>query len=349
MREVWIRNFAGLSLTLALFAAASGALADPLRNRPRFVGSAAVFPFALEVARRTTTDGMHAIGDATGAAGGFALFCAGNGTAHPDLALAGRDMQDDERARCDARGIADIWRGTIGHGGLVAVMRGDAKPLSLTALQLWLALAKDVPGDDDAFRVNTYRRWSEIDPSLPDMPIDVVIPSSDAGRFESFTNLVLVRGCEQAAMVQQIADRALRRRFCGRMRADQVTSRTNDASERTDMMLGDSTGRIVIADYFNYNRHREAARPVAIDGVLPTPDTIANGSYALAQPLLVFLKPAQLDQINGLEAYLRALFSEEAIGDAGYLAPLGLVPLPPAERARQREALSSLITRARRP
>jgi phosphate transport system substrate-binding protein len=140
-------------------------------------------------------------------------------------------------------------------------------------------------------------------------------------------------------MVQQITDVATRRRFCARLRPDRLVSHTRADISRVEAILDGAAGRVAIADLLDYVEHRDLVRAVAIDRATPAASAIADGSYWLTQPLYVFVKTAQIEQVNGLDAFLRALLDDDAIGEHGYLPRLGLVPLPPTLRVVQRARL----------
>ena len=79
-----------------------------------------------------------------------------------------------------------------------------------------------------------------------------------------------------------------------------------------------------------------------INGVQPTFELIASGTYPISRPLYVYVKNDHAPQIPGLREFLAELTSEAAIGPAGYLAAKGLVPLPPEQRVESRVSAETL-------
>ena len=69
-----------------------------------------------------------------------------------------------------------------------------------------------------------------------------------------------------------------------------------------------------------------------IDGVAPTFDAIADGSYPVSRPLYFYVKAAHANKIPGIKEYLKAFTSERAWGPDGYLSDKGLIPMPDDER-----------------
>ena len=61
----------------------------------------------------------------------------------------------------------DIVELKIGFDGLVIANSKAGPDLKLTKTQIFLALAKEVPGADGKLVANPYKNWSDIDPSLP--------------------------------------------------------------------------------------------------------------------------------------------------------------------------------------
>jgi phosphate transport system substrate-binding protein len=80
----------------------------------------------------------------------------------------------------------------------------------------------------------------------------------------------------------------------------------------------------------------------AIEGVEPTFENIADGSYPVSRPLFFYVKKAHSDVIPGVHEYVQEFTSERAWGPTGYLSDAGLIPMPDAERSRVGEEARSL-------
>jgi len=83
-------------------------------------------------------------------------------------------------------------------------------------------------------------------------------------------------------------------------------------------------------------------KPAGVDGVLPTFDTISDGTYPVSRPLYFYAKKAHVEVIPGLRDFLAEFTSERAWGDFGYLSDRGLIPLPPDEREEVATAVRAL-------
>ena len=71
-----------------------------------------------------------------------------------------------------------------------------------------------------------------------------------------------------------------------------------------------------------------------VDGVAPTFDAIADGSYPVSRPLFFYVKKAHIGSVPGIKEYLAEFTAEKAWGDEGYLADKGMIPMPQDERAK---------------
>jgi phosphate transport system substrate-binding protein len=79
-----------------------------------------------------------------------------------------------------------------------------------------------------------------------------------------------------------------------------------------------------------------------IEGVQPTFDAIADGSYPVSRPLFFYVKKAHVGVIPGMTEYLDEFTSEKAWGPDGYLAEKGMIPMPDKEREEYRSDVETL-------
>jgi phosphate transport system substrate-binding protein len=82
------------------------------------------------------------------------------------------------------------------------------------------------------------------------------------------------------------------------------------------------------------DQNGEKVKGAEIDGVEPTFDAIADGSYPVSRPLYFYVKKAHVDVIPGLRGFLREFTSERAWGEEGYLSDRGLIPMSEDERSK---------------
>ena len=90
-----------------------------------------------------------------------------------------------------------------------------------------------------------------------------------------------------------------------------------------------------IVGIFGYSFMEENADSVQgskIAGVEPSYEAIADGTYAVSRPLYFYVKKAHVGVIPGIKEFITEFTSEKAVGEEGYLADKGLIPLPKAQR-----------------
>ncbi|MFO0453320.1 MAG: phosphate ABC transporter substrate-binding protein, partial [Pseudomonadota bacterium] len=69
---------------------------------------------------------------------------------------------------------------------------------------------------------------------------------------------------------------------------------------------------------------------------------ITDGKYPVSRSMYVYVKKAHVGVIPGLREFVQEFVSDRAMGEEGYLADKGLVPLPKAEAARVRQAAQQM-------
>ena len=81
-----------------------------------------------------------------------------------------------------------------------------------------------------------------------------------------------------------------------------------------------------------------------IDGKLPTFDAISDGTYPVSRSLFFYVKKAHVGVIPGIEEYLAEFTSEKAMGEYGYLAEKGMIPMSDKERNKVLSTVKNLTT-----
>ena len=87
----------------------------------------------------------------------------------------------------------------------------------------------------------------------------------------------------------------------------------------------------------------DTVKAETIDGIAPSAETIADGTYPLARSLYVYVKKQHIGVTPNLQAFVSEFMSESAAARGGYLQDRGLVPLPEAELQAQR-AIAAAMT-----
>ena len=80
-----------------------------------------------------------------------------------------------------------------------------------------------------------------------------------------------------------------------------------------------------------------------VDGVAPTFEAVADGSYPISRSLFVYFKADRIGEKKGLGEFLGEYVSERAMGEEGYLSDRSLIPLPADARRQQLSVVESLL------
>jgi phosphate transport system substrate-binding protein len=335
-----------VSLAVILVAAtAPESLHAQTRDQVTVVGSSTVYPFATAVAESFGRQGRWKtpVVESTGTGGGFKLFCSGVGIETPDVNNASRPITDGERATCARNGVTAIEALRIGSDGIVIASSRRAAALDLSREQLYRAIAKTVPVTG-RLEPNPYRRWSEVDARLPDLPIRMFGPAPNHGTRDAFVALVLLPACEKYPEIKALSADD-RRRACQSVREDGAWI---DVSGDYALLLGklsNDPGAVGVFTFSYLDQNRDKIQAARVDGVAPTPESIATAKYPISRPLFIYVKTAHVAAVPGLAEFVQEFISDKAAGAEGYLADRGLTPMSKAalesERAKAK-ALSAL-------
>jgi phosphate transport system substrate-binding protein len=307
------------------------------------VGSSTVYPFAKKVAEDFVAAnpdiGVPRI-ESTGSTDGIAAFCAGMGTSTPDIVNSSRRMTRAEFDRCASSGVDQIIEFEIGLDGIVfasAANRGI--DIKLTRSNVYRALAEMPYG-----KPQTAQTWADVDPSLPALPITVYGPPASSGTRDALLNLVLQPACrENGAMAAlEQSDPEQFKRNCHALRSDRAFSNQGEQDDLVARRVGGNPEAIGVLGFSYLASNSTILKPLPLDGVLPTRETITDGSYKATRPLYVYVKKANLANTPGLAQLLDQW--SRSWGDNGPLAKLGLVTLPADRQAKSAAAIKNATT-----
>lgn len=334
------------TLVVAAFASVVAAGAAEARDQIRIVGSSTVYPFATSVAETfgKTTSFKTPVIESTGSGGGFKLFCAGVGEEHPDITNASRAVKKSEIERCASNGVKEITEVKVGYDGIVLANSKNAKQLKITRRQIFLALAKDVPNAEGKLVPNPNQKWSDVDPSLPDLKIEVLGPPPTSGTRDAFQELALEGGCKTFEDIKALkkADKKKYKAICHSVREDGAYI---EAGENDNLIIQKLNADANIFGIFGFSfldQNSDTIQGSLIDGKAPAFEAIADGSYPVSRPLFFYVKNAHIGQVPGMLEYIAEFTNDKAWGEEGYLADKGLIPMPSEERAKYKAAVKAL-------
>jgi ABC-type phosphate transport system, periplasmic component len=326
---------AGLALS-------TGTPAQTARDYISIVGSSTVYPFTTTVAERFGRGGRFRTPkvESTGTGGGIKLFCNGVGVQHPDIVNASRRIKPSEVEACTKNGVKEIVEIKIGYDGLTLSRSRKGTPMKLTRRDVFLALAKEIPdpAKPGALIPNPHRTWRDVNPTLPAERIEVLGPPPTSGTRDSFVELVMEPGCSAFEWIRKLKDSEENRfrRICHTLREDGVYVEAGENDNLIVQKLGANPNAVGIFGYSFLEENEDRLRGLALDGVVPTYESIADGSYPASRALYIYVKKAHVGVIPGLREFIAEYVSDRALGEEGYLADKGLVPPMDGERDRIR-------------
>jgi phosphate transport system substrate-binding protein len=324
---------------LILTATGGTASAQSGRDYIYIVGSSTVYPFSTVVAERfgRSTEFKTPKVESTGSGGGLKLFCDGVGVDHPDVTNSSRAIKQSEVDTCAANGVTDIVEVRIGYDGIVIANAINATDMSLSRADIFLALAKEVPGDIDGELIaNPYETWADVNPALPATRIEVLGPPPTSGTRDAFVELAMEGGCKSVAWIKALksTDKNRYKSICHTIREDGAFVEAGENDNLIVQKLEANPDAFGIFGFSFLDQNAEKVKGARIDDVEPTFDAIADGDYPVSRPLFFYVKKAHVDVIPGLREFLREFTSERAWGDEGYLSDRGLIPMPAEERGQ---------------
>lgn len=308
------------------------------RDQINVVGSSTVYPFSTVVAENfgnKTGIKVPKI-ESTGSGGGMKLFCKGLGTGHPDITNASRRIKKNEFNQCKENGI-DVVEIKVGYDGIVIANSKKAKLLNLTKRQIFLALAKQVPeGNKEGGSLvdNPNKKWSDIDPNLPNKKIEVLGPPPTSGTRDAFNELAIEGGCKTFPKLKAIKkqDKKKYKAICRAVREDGAFIEAGENDNLIVQKLVENENAFGVFGFSFLIENEDKIQGSTVDGIAPTMETIADKSYGVSRPLYFYVKLAHVDVIPGIREFLAEYTSDDSWGPGGYLEERGMIPMPENER-----------------
>ena len=308
------------------------------RDQINVVGSSTVYPFSTVVAENfgnKTGIKVPKI-ESTGSGGGMKLFCKGLGTGHPDITNASRRIKKNEFNQCKENGI-DVVEIKVGYDGIVIANSKKAKLLNLTKRQIFLALAKQVPeGNKEGGSLvdNPNKKWSDIDPNLPNKKIEVLGPPPTSGTRDAFNELAIEGGCKTFPNLKGLKkqDKKKYKAICRAVREDGAFIEAGENDNLIVQKLVENENAFGVFGFSFLIENEDKIQGSTVDGMAPTMETIADKSYGVSRPLYFYVKLAHVDVIPGIREFLAEYTSDDSWGPGGYLEERGMIPMPENER-----------------
>lgn len=375
MKRQWV---SALAMAATLGSTSATLAAD--RDSVSIVGSSTVYPFATVVAERFgRSTGFKAPKiEATGSGGGLKLFCKGVGAATPDITNSSRRIKQSEYDQCMENGVTEIIEVLVGFDGIAIANAKSAPVFALTLRDLYMALAKDIPGPDGKLIPNPNKTWKDVNPALPATDIEVLGPPPTSGTRDAFAELALGGGAKTvpdlaalrglgAEDVEQIKavmarlglpasvyesfqqnkgkapkGKDLFKLVAYSVREDGAYIEAGENDNLIVQKLEANPAAIGIFGFSFLDENGDKVHGSTINGIGPSFDTIASGDYPVSRPLYFYIKGAHIGKIPGIQEYALEFTSRRAMGEDGYLPERGLIPLSPDELQQVRDDVKNL-------
>ncbi|MBI1622318.1 substrate-binding domain-containing protein [Aquamicrobium zhengzhouense] len=326
------RYFLAATVATAAVAASLGAAQAQSRDIIQIAGSSTVLPFSSIVAEefgQAFPEFKTPIVGSGGTGGGLRQFCAGVGENTIDIANASRRIRAGEVEACNTAGVNKILEVQIGYDGIVFASSAQRADFAIEPVHVFKAIAAQVAVDGKLVD-NPYKKWNEIDASLPDQPIALAIPASNHGTREVFQERVIAEGAK-AADLPELSKEELEK-VTTSFRQDVVVEIAGDYTE-TLARLQSNQDTIGVFGLSFYDQNRDTLKVATVSGVTPSLETVAAGEYPVSRPLFFYVKGEHIDVVPGIAEFVEFYLSDQMAGLGGTLEAAGLIPAPAEEIA----------------
>lgn len=333
------KSYFAAAAALALAACGQQSGGGAQGQQIQIVGSSTVYPFTTAVSEQfqRTNPGMSAIVESTGTGAGMKLFCAGVGDQHPDMTNASRRIKASEFQDCAKNGVKQIIEVPVGIDGLALIEGKNGANMSLTARDVYSALAANPFG-----KPNTAKTWKDVNPALPAVAIQVYGPPPTSGTRDSLAELILEKGCESDPAMKALkeSDKDKHKDLCTKIREDGAYVEAGENDNLLVQKVAANPGAIGVLGYSFLEENADKVKGIPLGGIAPTAETISSLTYPGARQLYVYVKGEHLNVIPGMREFLAEYARAWAKG--GYLERRGLIPSPAEVQAKGSEAATKL-------
>ena len=334
--------------SMALIASALLATTLSARDQIKIVGSSTVYPFSSSVAEElgATTKFPTPVVESTGSGGGMKLFCAGNDLNTPDITNASRRMKAKEFKLCAENGVTDITEAVIGYDGIAFAQSKVNAAFDISRENLALAVAKEVPSKDGKSLIaNPYKKWSDLDASLPDREIIVYGPPKSSGTRDAFEELVMQHTFKKMPVYTDLykADNKANKKYkkYSEIRTDGVYVESGENDNLIVQKLDKNAAAFGIFGFSFLVENDDKISGATINGVQATPENISSAKYPVSRSLFFYIKNSHTKDVPAMNDYVNLFMSEKMIGKEGILGEIGLIALPDEARNAIRTSVAN--------
>lgn len=281
---------------------------EKLSGEVQIDGSSTVYPIQEAVAEeyRSVQDDVRVTVGVSGTGGGFKRFTVGE----TDISNASRHIKDEEAAIAKENGIEYVELPIAFDGLSVVVSKDNDFVEDLTVEELTKIWTGEVT------------KWNQVRAEYPDAEIKLFGPGTDSGTFDYWNEVII--GKEKT-----------------------ITSNFVASEDDNVLVKGISEDKYALG-YFGYAYYAEnkdklnlvaIAKEAGEEAVLPTEETINNGTYApLSRPIFIYVNTKSFLEKPQVADYLYFLL--EHVGDLAL--EVGYINLPQATYDENKALLDAL-------
>ena len=260
----------------------------------------------------------------------IAMLCHVRGSAGADSATANlvgasRRISAVELAACKRNGILRVTELRAGYEAAVLVRSKLYGAPRLSARDIFLALAArvpDLPNRPYALISNPYRVWNSIDGSLSQEQIEISGPQWSSPTAVVFRETVMEAGCSTFPGIASLKDRdpTAYEKICHSLRQDGVYQAFSQLDSSLASRLDTYPNAMALLGYRQL-ADMPASVAASIDGVDPSAETIAAGTYPGSRPLYLYVNSLQAMANHSLSDFVLGLERSALTGDLSLVAP----------------------------
>ena len=312
------------------------------RENVSIAGSSTVLPFATIIAEQVgknpniKTPVVESGGSSVGKKG----VCDGTGLKYIDIGNASSRMKVKELKYCEKNNVK-VTEIKVGYDGIVVASSKKGTQLDISKADLAKALTAKIPAcvasksnvNCNEWIDNPYKKWSDINPALPNLDIRVYGPPTTSGTRASYAEMVNQKGYCKKDKIAKAASKARGDKKGKKCRAMRTDGAFIEAGEQDNLivqkLIEDSTAYGIFG--FSYlDQNSDKLNGAIIDGGEPTFEAIADGDYAVSRALYFYVKHSHLDVVPTIKNYAEEWTKHW--GEEGILSDAGMIPMPTEEK-----------------
>ena len=312
------------------------------RDSISIAGSSTVLPFARIIAEQLgkNPNFKTPVVESGGSSVGKKGVCDGVGTKFIDIGNASSRMKIKELEYCEKNGVK-LTEIKVGYDGIVVANSKKGKVLNISKSDLGKALTAKVAINGKLVD-NPYKKWSDVNPSLPNVDIRVYGPPTTSGTRASFAEMVNEKGyCKKDADAKAALKAAgMKAKKCRAMRTDGAFIEAGEQDNLIVQKLNEDTTAYGIFGFSYLDQNSDTLQGAVISKTAPTFENIAGNNYSVSRALYYYVKHQHIGVVPGVKEYMAEWTKHW--GNDGALSDAGMIPMPKSERDKYKAAMTNL-------